>query len=126
MPANPRARVVAGNQRLNKVVRRNAGERGGFLAQRLQPIRNGFGGTETCIVEIVAPAEALGPAVPEPAMEAERREVERGQPAEQCAFFRLTDEMLAIVETHDQGRVEQHAHPPNSSLSSDGRNSGAS
>src|SRR5206468_2128659 len=78
------------------------------------------------VFEIVAPAEALGAAVAEPSMKAERRQLQLHQAIEQGTFLALAYESLLIIEAADQGRVEQQAHTPKSSFSSHGRSSAAS
>ncbi len=83
------------------------GERGRPVAERFEPRRDRLGWSEAGVVEVVAPAETLGFAVAEPAVEAERRDVERFDPRDQRTLLSLADEGLAILKPGDQRLVEQ-------------------
>ena len=96
VPADPGAGIVAGDQDVDEIARlRRPRSRGCSRAHRMQPVGNWIGRREAGVVEIVAPAEAPGLAVADPAVEAERRQVERLEAADQLGFFALADEVLA-------------------------------
>ena len=128
MPADPRTRVIAREQDVGEILWRNPRKCRGSVAKRLKPVRNRLGGGEARILEVVPPAEGLRLAVPQPAVKPERRKIERVEPRDQFIMFGLRDEPGPILEPGDQrfGKQVSLAPEPNSSLSSDGRSSGAS
>src|SRR4051794_11222258 len=99
MPADAGPRVVTCDERMSDLV---ACQLRRSPAQRLQPVRNGFGRTEACVVEVVPPAVALRLAVAGPAVKAEGREVDHLKLAQQRCLFIAADEVLPIVEAFDQ------------------------
>src|SRR4051794_9604475 len=103
-----------------------AGEGRGLRPQCIEPLRNRIAGREARILEIVVPAEALCPAIAEPSVEAERRELQRTQLSQQRMLLGSADDVLFVTQSGDQRRVEQQVHAANSSFSSDGLSSGAS
>src|SRR6185312_4036823 len=124
VPANARTGIIAREEHVDEVLRLHSGDGRGAFAQRLQPVGDRLSPGEARVIEVVAPAEALRLAVAEPAVEAERRQLEQHQAVDELFLVRLGDDLLFILETADQRLVEQQAHAPNSSLSSDGRSSG--
>src|SRR5947209_326161 len=111
---------------MDEIAGPNTGKVSCSFAQRLQPLRGWLRGREARIVEIVTPPETLCFAIASPAVEAERRQIDGGQPFYQLPLFRFADDLLLVSQPLDERCVKQQAHGPNSSLSSDGLSSGAS
>src|SRR5207253_505944 len=118
VPANARTGNVPSEQPLDEVVWLEAGEGGDPFPKRLQPVRNGLGGREARVLEIVAPAEALRPPVADEAVEAERRQFERLKTAKQLSLLGLADHCILILKPRYERRSEQQAHAANKCLSS--------
>src|SRR5690349_3849365 len=106
MRADAGAGVVAGDQSLVGVVRREAGELRGARAPRQQEPGDGRGAFHARLAEVVTPAERDGLAIAGPAMELERLERQSFDRRQQIRFFRSADEFFAKAESR-RLRLEQ-------------------
>ena len=98
MPADPRTRVVADQQRLGEFVRMETGEPRRIRPQREQPVGDRFGRGKAPVVEVVAPAVNSGQPFALPLMETEgrqRRRVDR------------RDQRLLLFECDDRAGLRQ-------------------
>ncbi len=75
VPADPGARRIGDEERLDELFARDAGELCGPLAAPGQPRGDGIGRGEAAGGEIIGPAEGARPALARPLLEAEGREV---------------------------------------------------
>src|SRR5581483_2392077 len=107
VPAETRAWIVAGEQDMHEIIGAQPGEGGGLFSQGLEPFRNRLRRREACVIEIVAPAERLGPAIAKPAMESEWSEIGCAQLRDQLLLLPGADQLLAIIEPFDERRVEK-------------------
>ena len=126
VPADARAGIIPGKQDVDEVIGPHSCKGCRAFTQWLKPFGNRIGRSEARVIEIVSPAEAPPAAIAEPAMEAEGCEIQRIEPADQRTFLSLADDVVLVSEAIDERRIEQQAHEPNSSLSSEGLSSGAS
>ena len=101
MPADSGAGIVACQKYVAEIVWFHAREISSLGPQRREPCRDRLRAGEARIVEIVAPAEAVRLAVAEPAVEAERREIELRQLLDQRPLFAFGNQLFAIVEAGD-------------------------
>src|SRR6478672_7901569 len=98
MPADACAGIIAGEEDVHELVRLKARESGRPLAKDVEPIGDRIGRREARVVEVVAPAEALRPAVAEPAVESERRHLELAELAAQRRLLRFIDETFLVAK----------------------------
>ena len=102
VPADSRARVVAGEQHLRERLRREPRERRAARPERQQPIGDRSRRRDLRGVEIVVPAERGGDPLAEPALEAERRERHLRHPRDEFRRRLRRDDAFRLGEAGQQ------------------------
>ena len=130
MPADPGARIVPNQQRLNQILRGYMCEPRRLRTQRQQPRGKRLGRSEARRVEIVAPAIRGGQAFSGPSVEAERRQFRRVDRRDQGLFLARCDDTLRLRQTRERQAVRTNqiarqtcpsiARAPRSAVSADG------